>query len=252
LTSDLGTGDYHLAAVKGLLLKMTPSITLVDISHQIKPHHYIQAAFVLSQCFRDFPEGTLHLVGVEGDFVKGNSFLIAQVEKQIFFVKNNGILTLISKEEPEWVYRLNCDPKRDLKFPLKLILAKAASLYLNGVPPEQLGVPETDFVERRPREPVISTNSITGIIIATNQHGNVVTNIHRRHFEGFTGFSNCRVHYNKMDYFKRICHSYHDVGEGVAACFFGSSGYLEMGINGGGGQNLLSLNEGKSIWIEFD
>lgn len=252
LTSDLGTADYHIAAVKGLLLKMTPSLTLVDISHQIRPHHYIQAAFVLSQCFKDFPEGTVHLVGVEGDFIKGNGFLVAKLEKHIFFVKNNGLLTLISDQAPDWVYRLNCDPKWDFKFPFKLILAKAASLYLNGVPVDQLGVPELDFLERRHREPILGTNSITGVITVTNQHGNVVTNIHRKHFEGFTGFSSCKVHYNKMDYFKRICHSYQDVGEGVAACFFGSSGYLEIGINGGGGQKLLSLNEGKNILIEFD
>jgi len=252
LTSDLGLADYQVAAVKGVLLKMTPGVQLIDISHQIKPHHYIQSAFVVGQCFRDFPEGTVHIIGVEGDFIRNNCFVIARLENHIFLVKNNGFLSLISEQKPEWVYQLNCDARRDFKFPMKMILAKAASLYLSGVNPAKLGPSLPDYLEKRTMEPVINQNSITGIIIATNNHGNVITNIHRKHFEGFTNFKNCRVHYNKMDYFKRIYQSYHDVGEGVAACFFGFSGYMEMGINGGGGQNLLSLNEGKSIWIEFD
>ncbi|MBU2465042.1 MAG: SAM-dependent chlorinase/fluorinase, partial [Bacteroidetes bacterium] len=37
LTSDWGTSDYYLAAVKGTILAQLPDVSIVDISHHIQP-----------------------------------------------------------------------------------------------------------------------------------------------------------------------------------------------------------------------
>lgn len=252
LISDLGINDYHLPAVKGYLLSKIPGVSIVDIAHNIKPYHYIQAAFVLKHCYRDFPKGTIHVVGVEGDFTRKNEFIAVGVEGHIFISKNTGFISLVTSVPPTWCYLLKIDSKKDLKFPMKLILAKAAGQLLGGKKPETLGSPFNDIIERRNLEPVVSTDSITGTIVMTNSYGNVVTNIHRKDFEGFKEFSKCRVQYNKLDHFDRIYNSFHDVPEGVAACFFGHHGLLELGIHGGNGKGLLSLHEGKQIRIELE
>ena len=159
---------------------------------------------------------------------------------------------MVTSTPVDWCYQIPIESKRELKFPMKLIMAKGAAHLLNGNKPETLGPLFESILEKRNLEPVVSTDSITGTIVMTNSYGNVVTNIHRRDFEGFKQFSKCSVQYNKLDHFDRIYNSFHDVPEGVAACFFGHHGLLELGIHGGNGKGLLSLHEGKQIRIELE
>ncbi len=251
LISDLGNNSYHIAAVKGTLLSGNPNFTIVDISHGIKPFHYAEAAFILGKCFRDFPEGTLHLIDVEGDFSRKKEWIIAKLENQYFFTKNTGILSLISDQEPDWCYLLTVENKRDYKFPLKSILAKAAVQLSNGLAPNQIGTEFSNIVRKREMLPTISQDAIVGKIVYITPYNNAITNIHRKHFEDFTKFKFCHVHYQKNDYFDRINNSIHDVSEGTAGCYFDENGFLEIGINGGNASGLLTLNVGRNIWIEF-
>lgn len=75
--------------------------------------------------------------------------------------------------------------------------------------------------------------------------------MHRRHFEQFASFSSVKIHFSRTMFLDRIRNSYYDVPEGEAVCFFNTRGYLEIGIHGGNASDLLSLPEGKNIWIEF-
>lgn len=252
LTSDIGTADYQIPAVKGVLLGAHEQLNIIDITHSIRPFHYIDAAYVIENCFRDFPKGTIHIIGVEGDFLRKKEWLFAKLENHYFFTKNNGLLSLISNQEPEWVYQINIESKQQLKFPMRNLLANAAVKFLKGAKPESLGSPVDNLVKRRLMQPSIGSNTITGVIIKITPYSNAITNIHRKDFESFTGFKSCHIHYNKMDFFDKIHNSYHDMPEGVAGCFFGFNGYLELGIHGGNAKNLLSFTEGKNIRIEFE
>ncbi|MBI1182968.1 hypothetical protein GC194_01760 [bacterium] len=252
LISDLGNRDYHIASVKGILLRANPQVQIVDITHEIKPFHYIDAAYILANCFRDFPEKTLHLVGVEGDFERQNFWILAELENHFFLTKNNGLLSLISEEQPTRAIQIPLESKKDLKFPFRNIVARAAGMLLSGTALSDMGPEVKEIKELRLMQPTVSANSITGQVVFVTPHQNVVTNIHRRLFESFTTFGTCKVHYTKLDHFGRIYNSYHEVPEGAAACFFGHNGFLEIGIHGGNALKLLTLNPGKNIWIEFE
>lgn len=252
IISDLGNRDYHIPAVKGVLLSANSQANIVDISHQVRPYHFIEAAFILGNCFRDFPPGTLHLIGVEGDFNKSTPWIIAKLEGHYFFTKNTGLLALISDQTPDWVNSIEIEHKRELKFPLKSILAKAAAQVLKGAEPKNIGQPIESFVQKGLMQAAIGQKSIHGTVVFITPYSNAITNIHRRDFDTFKTFATCRIYYNKMDHFQRISNSYHDVPEGMACCFFGANGFLEIGIHGGNAKNLLSIIEGKKIFIEFE
>ena len=64
LLTDFGYRDHYVAALKAQLLKLAPTITVVDISHGIEPFNIAHAVYVLQSVFRDFPVGTVHVVGV--------------------------------------------------------------------------------------------------------------------------------------------------------------------------------------------
>ena len=67
LTSDNGLQDYYVAAIKGAILNQMPNASIIDISHHIRPFDVANAAFQLRCCFRDFPKGTIHIIGVDSE-----------------------------------------------------------------------------------------------------------------------------------------------------------------------------------------
>ena len=47
LTTDWNNDDFYLGAVKGAIYNNCIDVTVVDITHQIKPFNIYQAAFIL-------------------------------------------------------------------------------------------------------------------------------------------------------------------------------------------------------------
>ena len=62
LTSDIGQQDFLIGAVKGQLLQINQQFSLVDISHNLSPFNYPQAAYVCRNAIKNFPLGTFHLI----------------------------------------------------------------------------------------------------------------------------------------------------------------------------------------------
>ena len=58
LTTDLGTLDSYLASVKGAIYSQSDDFKVVDISNHIEPFNIHQAAYILRNCYKDFPIGT--------------------------------------------------------------------------------------------------------------------------------------------------------------------------------------------------
>ena len=69
LTTDLGFRDYYVGSLKGAILSQSPEVSIVDISHEIEPFDILQASIVIRNSFKDFPAGTVHIVGVNPDTV---------------------------------------------------------------------------------------------------------------------------------------------------------------------------------------
>ena len=63
LTTDFGTRDYYVAAMKGVILGIAPHATIVDITHEIEPQNVAQAAFILRHTWASYPPGTVHVAG---------------------------------------------------------------------------------------------------------------------------------------------------------------------------------------------
>ena len=51
LTTDLGDKDIYQAALKGSILKLEPTVTIVDITHSVAAFNVQQAAFILKNSF---------------------------------------------------------------------------------------------------------------------------------------------------------------------------------------------------------
>ena len=86
LTSDIGNQDYLVGAVKAQLLKANPDFQLIDISHNIPPFNYPQAAYVCRNAIRNFPPYTYHLILINLFESKPEQLLLAFHNKQYFLL----------------------------------------------------------------------------------------------------------------------------------------------------------------------
>ena len=53
LTTDFGTQDFYVGALKGALLRRVPELRLIDISHDIAPFDMVRGAFVVANMWRE-------------------------------------------------------------------------------------------------------------------------------------------------------------------------------------------------------
>ncbi|RLD84859.1 MAG: hypothetical protein DRJ07_04410, partial [Bacteroidetes bacterium] len=98
LTTDFGTKDHFVGAVKGAIYSELQDVKIVDITHQISPFSINEAAYILKNAYQNYPEGTIHIIGVDSEISIENKPIAIQLEKQFFICCDNGILSMITNE----------------------------------------------------------------------------------------------------------------------------------------------------------
>ena len=101
LTSDIGQQDFLIGAVKGQLLQANELFSLVDISHNLSPFNYPQAAYVCRNALKNFPPGTFHLILVNLFDERPEHMLLAEHNGHFIGCADNGLLTMILEEVPQ-------------------------------------------------------------------------------------------------------------------------------------------------------
>jgi len=95
LTTDLGDKDIYQAALKGSILKLLPAASIVDITHNVSAFNVQQAAFILKNSFHYFPDGTVHLIGIDTVYTKDTKYLAIYYRNHYFEGADNGIFSLM-------------------------------------------------------------------------------------------------------------------------------------------------------------
>src|SRR3546814_688518 len=184
LTTDVGHRDFYQSAVKGAILSQLPGVNIVDISHQIAPFNVAQAAYVTRNACRFFPEGTVHLIGVDAHYQTRPRYLAVMQAGQYFVGPDNSLFSLLFDQLPEKIIEISLRPDPEyLHFPLLDILVKAASHLAAGNAPEELGQPIREINQRGSLQPVHEPGLIRGSVIHIDSFQNVITNVNRTLFE---------------------------------------------------------------------
>lgn len=256
LTTDLGNKDYYAGALKGELLQSAPGLTVIDISHNIKPYNISEAAFVLKNAFSSFPEGTVHVVTVNDLDERQIRFIAAEYEKQYFVGMDNGIFTMVFNTPPSDIVQLPGQSQNGVMttYPSRKILAAAASKLASGAKLSDLGTPVTALNKRMGLEPVIQESLIRGTVIHVDSFQNVIVNITKDLFTRVRNNRNFSVSYRskRSEAISEINESYFDVPAGERVCLFNSSGYLEIAINCGEASSLLGIKVGDYVLVDFE
>src|ERR1700722_4982745 len=148
LTSDIGHRDYLVGAVKGQLTQINPDFRILDISHELSPFNYPQAAYVCRNAIRNFPPHTFHIILVNLFEKRPEQLLLAFHNDQYLLCADNGLLNMILEGRPEMVIGLPLE-RTAIKNTLYCIrvMAEAISELSKGASLLNIGVPDPGFVE---------------------------------------------------------------------------------------------------------
>jgi S-adenosylmethionine hydrolase len=251
LLTDSGESDHYIAAIKARILRVNPDLRIIDISHQIRMFDIGHAAFVLRSVFREFPEGTVHLVGVDAAGNRGDAFVVALLEGHFFVGADNGLFSLLSDQLPEKSWEINPENPVMSTFPEKEIFAETAAMLASGRDPEGIGKPLPGLKRLTDRQIKATRKQITGHIIRVDHFGNLITNIPKETFHILSEGKSFTIQFGG-EKFRRINTLYNQAEQGECFILFNNQDFMEIGIYRGNAAELLGLDYDSVVNIVFD
>lgn len=241
-TSDFGIRDYMVAAVKAQFLQANPEINIVDISHNISPFNYPQAAYLCKSAIKNFSDLTYHVILVGLFESKPKQLLLAFHKNQYIVCADNGLLTMMLEERPEAVTGISLNEVETKNtIHIAAVIAKVIQQLASGEPLQNIGIPDVEYVQKNHLRPLYGSDWIEGQILFIDNFENVIINITRKQFEEHRAGRNFRIVFKREEVIDRISETYADVPEGEKVALFNSGGFLEIAINKGNAAGLLGL-----------
>ena len=270
LTTDFGHKVHFVGALKGTIYKELSDAKIVDITHTDSPFNIQECAYILKNSYKAFPEGTVHIVGVDSEPTIENQHIAVLVDNHYFISANNGVISLITSEiKPEKVVEINIPNPIVGSFPVLDIFVKVACHIVRGGKLEVVGKSFDDLKELKEFAPRITNEgkTIVGSVIYIDNYGNVITNIQKSLFEAYRNGRKFEINARNRK-INQIHNRYSDIinfdlgknqrkGPGDLLALFNSSDYLELAIyksdlnTVGGASTLLGLDYRDTIIINF-
>ncbi len=272
LTTDFGTSDSYVGAMKGVILSRCPNATIVDISHEIEPQVVSQGAYVLATGARYFPPNTIHVAVVDPGVGSDRIPVAVRTPSGTFVAPDNGLLTLAlaefihspatgedntaAKEKEAALTQADLSeecrgvvlddssywlPKVSRTFHGRDVFAPAAAHIASGVAISDVG---------SPLETVGVITSLLlgrsweggGIIVHMDRYGNLITNIPAKAVTEGTVFQIANYHITGLS------RSYSE-SVGKIMAIIGSQGTVEIALGNGNAAEALNASVGDTIEI---
>ncbi len=230
-----------VGAIKGMLIQTCPKHQVIDISHDIIPFNFPQAAYICRSALRWFPLETCHFILVNLFVKNPEPFMLCSHKGHYFFCANNGLLSMILGEKPEAAYRIPYGQPGMNTLEIIERFAETAAAMRGGATPEEVGPPVENLEVQNPLQPFVQEDYIEGQIIYIDRFENVIVNITRDLFERSRKGRGFKIYVMRDDYITRIHDNYADVPEGGKVALFNTAGYLEIAINKGNAAGLFGL-----------
>src|SRR4051794_41758394 len=100
LTTDFGTRDFYVAALKAVLIRQCPDARLIDVTHQVPRHDILCGSITLERAVDGFPPGTVHLAVIDPGVGTDRRLLVVHAKGQTIVCPDNGLVTWTFHRHP--------------------------------------------------------------------------------------------------------------------------------------------------------
>ena len=251
--TDFGTKDVYAGILKGIVLSINPDARIVDITHEIPSHDIMNASFMLASAYHYFPVGTIHVVIVDPGVGGGRKNIAVRTERYFFVGPDNGLFSLVlSREKALEIREITTAPfifdTISSTFHGRDVYAPCAGHLSSGKRFNSIGPELREIVTLSYPEVERKGHTLTGEVVSIDSFGNMVTNISEDIFRNFTSGSRFEVYF-ATERFQAVSSRYTDAPLGSSLVLFGSSGYLEISMNGGSAAGYFITSTGSTVTV---
>lgn len=243
LTSDFGSSEEWVGAMKGVILSINPAALIVDISHDIPPMDIGKGAFVLAAALPHLPVG-VHVAVVDPGVGTRRRALVLQAGRGDLLVgPDNGLLLPAAGRlggvdeayslENEDLFKTPVHPT----FHGRDIFAPAAAHLSLGVAPREAGplLDEADLVPApwgRARE---GEGAIYALVVDVDRFGSLRLNSYPEQvrYLGYEVGDAVLLGVGERELEATYVSTFGEVERGSTILFEDSSGVMAAGVNGG-------------------
>ena len=268
LLTDFGPrGAHYVASMKAVILKINPSINIIDISHNVSSYSIIEASYLLKSTYKFFPELSVFIIVVDPGVGSVRNILAIKTNQNYFFVgPDNGIFfNLFTKDEIEECVIVKNDNYFNQPisptFHGRDIMAPVGAHIVNGVPLSNFGPPFdiNNLVEYPIILEILEEKKLIHCTIQyLDSFGNGTTNILIKN-DTIEGTSlklkegdKIKIQIKNQEYEGKYSSHFADVPLNSILFLKGSSGLLEISINQGNAAERMDFKVGQIITIVLE
>lgn len=247
LLTDFGNKDPYVGIIKGVISKIAPQVSVLDLTHEIEPFNIDEAAFVLYQSYSYFPKGSIFLTAVDPGVGSACRRVLVKTTNYFFIGPDNGYLSMVlTREKMEHTIHLTHKSyflkQTSSTFHGRDIFAPVAAQLAEGIDIHEFGSELYDLDIREALIPKVKKKSIQGKILSMDRFGNAITNISREFVE--KGFLKSKFFLSiKNKKIQKFSDYYSQSTSKAPFLIYGSSGFLEIAVNQGSAAKVLKLKK---------
>jgi S-adenosylmethionine hydrolase len=236
LTTDFGSRDGYVGAMKGVIARLAPGTTVVDIAHDVPRHDVAHGAWTLSSAAFEFPPGTIHVAVIDPGVGGHRAEVIALARGHLFVGPDNGLFTHVAAVcDGAWTITA-----REFRAPLasptfhgRDVFAPAAAALARGLAPSSAG-PATSLAGRLPWSASLAGE---GTIVHVDVYGNLISDLIADDARAIEIAGRVLP----------LVATYEAVAVGAPCAYVGSAGTIEVAIRGGDAAATLGLGRGSRV-----
>jgi S-adenosyl-L-methionine hydrolase (adenosine-forming) len=255
LTTDYGTNDHLAGVLKGVILKINPEVTLVDITHQVHPFDLLDGALTIGSAYPYFPPRTIHLVIVDPGVGTGQRPLLVSGQNQYFIAPDNGVLSSVYDQEHDHVVVRHVTAEHYFMQPVSKtfhgrdIFGPVAAWLSKGWQTASMGEEIKDFKRFALPRPKAAEGGSKGVVMKVDAFGNLLTNFRTEDLPA-QALSGGAIHMQAGTHsVTKLVDTFARGVAGEAVAYIGSSGYLEIAVNKGNASRVLGIGRGAAVLL---
>ena len=271
LITDFGNKDHFVAKIKGEIYSNYDNAKIVDISNNVSPFNIMEAAYILENAYKSFPDKTVHIIDVDSEKTSEKKHIVMYLDNHFFISSDNGILSILCQNiNPEKIYEIIIHDELDKIDSSTKIFSKVACHLAKGGKPELIGKEINEIKPVKNLKPFINEDlsQIISSVIYIDNFGNVITNLKKNVFDEIRKGRSFEISVRNYK-FKKIYNKYTDIvnyeipinqrnDEGKGLVVFNSNDLLQISIyrsnpqNVGTASSLMGLKIYDSVTISFE
>ena len=253
LTTDYGTNDHLVGTLKGVILKINPDVTIVDITHNITPFDLLDGALAIASAYSYFPPKAIHVVVVDPGVGTERRPLLVSAQNQYFVAPDNGVLSVIYEREQESLIVRHANVEHYYLQPVSKtfhgrdIFAPVASWLSKSWQTPSMGDEISDYKRFSIPRPKDVDGTMKGAVLRADAFGNLITNFRSEDLSESAlsdGSIKLQVGSHQVS---RFVETFAQGNNGEPIAYLGSSGYLEIAVNKGNASRTLNLGRGTPV-----